>query len=270
MKKKCFVFIAWLCCLLPSTIFAAGLQLDGVTLASNAVQGNLLWNVTSPGDSEARTKVISGDDFIEVAKAFLLNQLTLASEQREYKVEVLNRPNDIAVPEGNVVYECKLPYGIKYGFPTNVSVLVYVDGQLYKKTMVRIKIHLFAPVVVAARLLNANQTIGLEDVRLEKMDITKVGRYYFTDTGKVIGMVLKRVVNPGTMINALMVGKPIIVERMAMVHIVSVNGEIQVKTEGQALQSGREGDFIRVKNIRSNKVVSGKVIDSVTVEVSAR
>lgn len=215
-------------------------------------------------------RLISGDELVERAKEFLLAQPSLASERRAYTLDFLNRPNDISVPAGDVSYEYKLPYGIKYGFPTNISVLVFVDGQLYKKTMVRIKIHLFEPVVVAARLLNAKQVIRDEDVRLEKMDITKVGHYYFTDKDKVVGMVLKRVVNTGAMINALMIEKPVIVERMAMVRIVSEHGGIKVEMEGQALQDGREGDIIRVKNIRSNRVVNGRVIDAATVEVSAR
>lgn len=230
----------------------------------------LAYGYPQESGGEAGGRLVSGDELVDRAKGFLIGQILSSSERREYTLDMLNRPNDIVLPEGDISFEFKLPYGIKYGFPTNISVLVFADGQLYKKTMVRIKVHLYEPVVVAAHLLNAKQVIGAEDIRLEKMDITKVGHYYFTDKDKVIGMVLKRVVNTGAMINAVMIEKPVIVERMDMVRIVLENGGIKVEIEGQAMQDGREGDVIRVKNVRSNKVVSARVIDRVTVEVSAR
>ena len=39
-------------------------------------------------------------------------------------------------------------------------------------------------------------------------------------------------------------------------------------TEGKAMENGREGDYINVKNLASGKVVRGKVIDKNNVEIS--
>ena len=136
--------------------------------------------------------------------------------------------------------------------------------------MVRMKIHVYEPVVVARHALDSKQVLTERDVQLEKMDVTKIGHYYFTEPKVVIGMVLKRVVNAGTPINSMMIDKPIIMKRMSMIRIISRFGGIEVETDGQALQDGREGDLIRIKNMRSNKILSGKVVDQVTVDVSTR
>ena len=63
--------------------------------------------------------------------------------------------------------------------------------------------------------------------------------------------------------------QPIIVRRGAAVTLQVMQGEMLVSVAGEALQDGSVGQRIRVKNLLSKRIVTAKVIDEATVEVTA-
>ena len=67
-----------------------------------------------------------------------------------------------------------------------------------------------------------------------------------------------------------MLKTPDILKAGAPVTIVSrVNG-VEVKMDGVALEAGHAGDIIKVKNTASRKVLRGRIVDEVTVEILQR
>jgi flagella basal body P-ring formation protein FlgA len=54
-----------------------------------------------------------------------------------------------------------------------------------------------------------------------------------------------------------------------MIHITAKVGDANVQTQGIALQDGKDGQVIRVRNTVTKKIVSGTVIDADTVQVAA-
>ena len=90
---------------------------------------------------------------------------------------------------------------------------------------------------------------------------------YFHSLDEVIGKVPARVLKAGQVLRRNMVQMPVAVEVGTPVNLlVDMNG-IQVKAEGIAMQKGRIGAYIRVKNARSGKFLRGKVIDAHTVQI---
>lgn len=244
------------------------LQLRFLSAASQLE--DVAWNMEQPITVETRFQHLTGNALVQGVKAFLEREIKRGNELRLYTMEELAVPSDVIAPEGEIHYEYKLPYGIRYAFPSNVNVLVYVNGQMYKKTVVRMKIHVYESVVVANRPLNTKDVIGSGDVRLDSLDVSNLSPGYFTDVDDVVGMVVKRVINSGAALNASLLDKPVVMAHMSMIRIISTVGGIQAQMEGQALQDGREGQWIRVKNVQSGKILSARVIDSTTAEVSAQ
>ncbi|MDF2635242.1 MAG: flagella basal body P-ring formation protein FlgA, partial [Pelosinus sp.] len=64
-----------------------------------------------------------------------------------------------------------------------------------------------------------------------------------------------------------MVNKPVLIKRGSMVILIALVGSMEVTASGQAMQDGYEGQLIRVKNVNSNKIVLGKVIEENKVQV---
>ncbi len=61
--------------------------------------------------------------------------------------------------------------------------------------------------------------------------------------------------------------RPILVHRRDVVRLVARSRFFTVTATGQALQDGRLGQFIRVRNLKSQRVVVGRVVDRGVVEV---
>ncbi len=228
----------------------------------------LVWLVLPlPQMDAAARQAIAGDTLVQLARACVVEQLP---ETGDFSVEQTAKPNRVLVPEGSVSYKLTLPYGVRYNAPTNVYVLVYVNGRLAHKSLVRLRVHQYKEVVVLNHAVTAKKILTSEDMRLERMDVTRLGAGYATDTGRFIGMQAKRVLPAGAVLRTTMVTKPIIVERFAPVQIVAKINGAEISVEGQALQEGRQGEIIRVKNMATNKTVVAKIVDASTVEVLNR
>ncbi len=120
---------------------------------------------------------------------------------------------------------------------------------------------------MAARQVNAREIFTEDDLRYERMDTGQIAAGFITDKNKILGLMARRLITPGMVISDSMVNKPVIVKRGNMVTLTAFIGTIEVITSGQALQDGYENQLIRVKNISSNRIVLGKVIEENKVQV---
>jgi flagella basal body P-ring formation protein FlgA len=59
----------------------------------------------------------------------------------------------------------------------------------------------------------------------------------------------------------------VVIHQSDLVHLVAAVGPLQVRARGQALQEGRLGQLIQVRNTDSQSIVTGRVKDRSTVEV---
>ena len=71
----------------------------------------------------------------------------------------------------------------------------------------------------------------------------------------------------GVPITKSLLDKEILIKRSDMINLLSKVNGVEIVVPGMAMQNGREGDKIRVKNTLSNKIVMGRVIDEKTVQV---
>lgn len=108
-----------------------------------------------------------------------------------------------------------------------------------------------------------------EDLVLAKeIDIKKQKTGYPLRAEDILGKVLKRNVAAGTVITGSLLDDPILIQRGEVVTIIVENRRLLVQAKGKALERGKMGDSIRVKNISSEKEIFGKVVGDNTVSVS--
>lgn len=84
----------------------------------------------------------------------------------------------------------------------------------------------------------------------------------------ILGKVLKRNAVAGTVITASLLDDPILIQKGEMVTIIVENRRLLVQAKGKALEKGRMGETIRVKNVSSEKEIFAKVVGENTVNVS--
>jgi flagella basal body P-ring formation protein FlgA len=112
--------------------------------------------------------------------------------------------------------------------------------------------------------------------RLEPADLAVVRRpsgslpyQYFTDAEQAVGLVVRRTLPAGTVLVPAAVDRPRVVERGALVTLISGGGAVAVRAEGVALESAGVNQRVRVRS-PSGRVVEGVVAASGEVHVGQR
>lgn len=135
------------------------------------------------------------------------------------------------------------------------------------KIYIPIKIKILAKVVTTRHSLPKGYRINKTDLRLMNMNIKKLRYGYFNDEKMIIGMITKRNLRPGQIISPKYLMFPQLVKRGDSVTINAINQAIKVSMKGIAIENGKLGDTIRVKNLSSSKVIDAKVVTSGQVEI---
>lgn len=83
----------------------------------------------------------------------------------------------------------------------------------------------------------------------------------------IVGRTLRRDVAAGTVVAFSMLDDPVVIQKGEVVNIIAENKKLIVRTKGKAMEKGKLGDSIRVKNSLSEREVFGKVVDDNTILV---
>lgn len=121
--------------------------------------------------------------------------------------------------------------------------------------------HVFLPAVHAEGIIDRGQTLTANDLKLQRINIAKARRGYYNRLDEVVGLAAKRRIRAGQTITPALLEQAMAVKRGEPVKIVANNEGIEASTSGEALADGQPGDVIRVRNVRSGKVIDAKVIE---------
>jgi len=83
----------------------------------------------------------------------------------------------------------------------------------------------------------------------------------------IIGRTLKRDVPEGTVISYSIIDDPVIIQKGEIVNVIAENKKLVVRTKGKAMEMGKLGDSIKVRNTLSEKEIFGKIVDDNTIVV---
>lgn len=113
----------------------------------------------------------------------------------------------------------------------------------------------WADTVVATRTIRAEQIITPADVALVAGDVP--GGLDHTDLA--VGMEARVTLYANRPVQAADLGAPAIVLRNQVVPLAYQSGSLAIRTEGRALGRGGVGDVIRVMNLTSRAMVTGRI-----------
>ena len=115
-------------------------------------------------------------------------------------------------------------------------------------------------VLVAASNLTVGQLLQPEMFKLEKMDADKINRSFLFEATGLEGQELVRPLRAGEPVRNMDMRQAIMVKRGELVQLtVGKAGEFQISVRLEAMQDGRLGEQIKLRNTESGRILGGVV-----------
>ncbi|MBW3539801.1 MAG: flagellar basal body P-ring formation chaperone FlgA [Planctomycetes bacterium] len=158
---------------------------------------------------------------------------------------------------------------------TQFAVSIVEGGKSLAEVAVFLDVKYMQSVVLAQRPITRGQPITAEDVYLDRRDVRQLASYY-TRLQDVVGQTAGQSIRPLEVVRrnhigdptGLGIGGPVLVHRGDRVQLLAtVGGLMTVIVVGEALEDGRLGETIRVRNVESKRTVLAKVLNRHQVEV---
>ena len=217
--------------------------------------------------ASAYPQTISSERFVELAQQKVESQLREMGEIRRHELMLIRAPQPMKLPPGPIICEVELPQAVKYSGNVPVHIRVFVNGKFYRRTVCYYEVAVYDKILVAEHDLMLEKPIQPADVRLEERRVESGNGRYLTKMGDLAGRVPARIIRAGSAVESAMLQNPVVFNVGAPLTIIANFNGVEVKTDGLAMQRGRVGGEVRVRNVRSGKVLRGRVIDAKTVEI---
>ena len=120
--------------------------------------------------------------------------------------------------------------------------------------------------VLTARALTRGQSITMDDIAMQRLDLTLLQRGVFTDLQQLIGKVAKSAVAGGTPLRADLLRSAAVVTQGQQVRVVFSGPGFHVSSEGRALGTAGVGESVQVRTA-SGKLIKGIVSAPGVVQV---
>jgi flagella basal body P-ring formation protein FlgA len=202
----------------------------------------------------------------KIGKNFILE--TLEWDRDRLEVKVAYDGKQIRVPQGNTVFDCKLPGRKKRIGRVHFLCLIKVGGAFKKRLPLYADVKVAYDVYRPVQSLKMGHVMQAGDIELTRLKSDHILRNIISDETDIIGHRLIRNLDEGETILAHMVQKIPLVKNGDRILIIAKKGPLRVTAPGVVRQNGFKNDTIRVENIHSSKIILGTVIDSRTVQIN--
>lgn len=149
-----------------------------------------------------------------------------------------------------------------------VTVRISCEGSAPWTIFMPAQVKLFRQVVVAVQPLKRAHVLEDADIALVERDVGLLTQGYLTDSARVVGQKLRRPVVNDQVLAPVFLEQAEAVRKGDQVVILARTATINVKMPGEALSDGAPGQQIRVRNLRSQRIIKARVIEPGTVEVN--
>ncbi len=184
-------------------------------------------------------------------------------------LEFRRLPQKLILPHGEVNLRASAADDLPFNGNRVVYVEIFVDGKRHKKIPVSLKVRTFGEVLLCRKKVDRHHVFESEDVSVERRETTTLPDDVMTRIDDVVGKMAKSIVQSGRVIRRDMIELPPVIHRGDLVIVEFSLKGIFITMEGEARADGRPGEVITVRNIRSRREVSARVVDSKTVVVDS-
>lgn len=148
------------------------------------------------------------------------------------------------------------------------SIGIHCDGDRKWTIYTVAQIKAFKKVLVLSQPLRRGAILSKRHLTIKSRDIADLRQGYLTAPKLIIGKQAKRNLASGTVINSTHFVEPKLIKRGEKVTIQATSPYFSISMTGIALMDGSKGQPIRVKNIKSKRIIQATVINPGLVSVN--
>lgn len=191
--------------------------------------------------------------FIERFATAYLTELFPSTEEERVRISVAHLDPRI------IVKPCKIPLTVNIpekNRAINVNVKISCDESISWKIYLSAKIEITKAVLIATSTISKGDKLDESNIELAYMAINRIRGDKLTDINIVFGAKAKKRIAKGRTISKKSI---CLVCKGDVVTIIASSNSFSIKTRGIALSSGNINEQVRVKNSRSNKIITPRV-----------
>ena len=211
--------------------------------------------------------VLSSAQLSALAVQKIEEKLAERGETRRRELHLQRAASTMHLPAGEVTAVVEFPRGLPYGREFPAVFAVYVDGVLNRRVSSYYRLTVYDRVLVSMTDIRAEEAITPANARVEERAVDTLPETTLTDFVRLDGRVAGRYIRKDTVITPAVLAMPLVMRAGNAVELIYDANGIMVRAEGVALESGRIGYEVRVRNVRSGKILRGRVIDAATVQI---
>jgi flagella basal body P-ring formation protein FlgA len=249
---------------------AIRIQLAGVDAKSFRVEG------AAQAEVRWSRPELTEEALVAAARRQLLRQVPWAAEELDIReVGTVEVPALDLGQEDRWSFEPELVGGRLAG-RVQVDVGIVVNGRKVATIPVRFDVRLYQTIAVASCRIEPGESITQAHLHIDRRALEGTAASQYPAPEQLIGKKARRPVQPGqvlartdvdTAVPAADSGGPVLIHIRDGVKIMAKVGHLRVTAQGEALQDGKAGQTIRVRNISSKAVITGRVVDKAVVEI---
>jgi len=152
--------------------------------------------------------------------------------------------------------------------PAHLSLIAEkTEGENKYRWYVPVRLRWWSEAIVAKTDLRVRTLLTKSMLTRKRVNVADHTGTWWRDIDGLIGKRLTRPIRTGQVIYTPYVKQPRLLKRGDQVTIITHIGGLRVQASGKAMQSAGRGERIRVRNIKSLKILQAIVLDADTVRV---
>jgi len=211
------------------------------------------------------TQILTSSEVVRLGTEYLRKNLPW--EENDFEMTVEYRGRDLILPTGTLDLDFRFDGDVQRAGQIPLMAKIKVNGVLKRGIWLTTFVKVYSDVVKVRYSIKRGRILTEKDVILERVLRTNATARAATTLEEVVGFKSLRNLKGGTVVKSDMLIKTPIVKRGDRVRLIAEKGSMRITTPGVVRENGFKGNYVKVENMQSKKVVYGRVIDSHTVKV---
>lgn len=211
------------------------------------------------------TKYQAQEPLRQLAQKYLQQKLSV-SNKADTEVSIGHLDPRLRLTHCGEKTSAFLPAGTK--LRGKLTVGIRCEGHKPWTLYIPANIKVYTDVITASQAISRGTVVTKNDIVSVRKEVSNFYSRYLTNPSQVIGKISKKSLYEGDIFTNRGLKAPLLVHNGEEVTIIASVGNIQVRSKGKAMKDAAKGEKVKVRNIRSKRLIEAVVLRPGTVGVN--